>query len=205
MRNHVLMKNTHTLGIKNYYQTEYPKSQIVIGNTFSTGLNHVTKWKTRLNGNYKQTAPFSILKDGTIYIHYDPKHHSDFIGVRDIDRNIIPIVLENEGWLTKDLDSDRYLNWIGDIYNGEGDVIETRWRSHTHWAPYTDEQVDSLARLCKYLCERFDIPLEALSHNTKTEVEFFEGIAYKSNYSKYFSDVSPAFDFTNFKNKVELN
>lgn len=199
------MKNTHLLGIQNFYQTEYKKSQIVIGNSFSSGLDHVTRWQTRLNGKYKRTAPFTIARDGTIYLHFDPKHHSDFIGVKDIDRHAIGIVLENQGWLTKDLQNDRYLTWIGDIYNEEDEIVETRWRNHSYWSTYTEEQLDSLAKLCRYLCERFDIPLEALSHNTNIAmIDHYTGIAYKGNFSKYFSDVSPAFDFEAFKNKLEL-
>lgn len=205
MRNHVLMKNTHILGENNYYRSEYPKSQILIGNTFASGLSHFSRWQTRLNGKYKQTTPFTITKDGVIYCHYDPKHHSDFIGIEEIDRYIIPIVLENEGWLIKDSDSERYINWVGDIYNEEDGIIETRWRNHRYWSPYTNEQIESLIKLSKYLCERFDIPLEALAHNTKAEVQFFEGIAYRSNYSKYYTDISPAFNTTEFKNKLELN
>lgn len=205
MRNNVLMKNTHLLGIKNFYPTEYKKSQIIIGNTFASGLDHVTRWQTRMNGKYKATAPFSILRDGTIHLHYDPKHHSDFMGLKDIDRYAIPIVLENQGWLTKDLQNDRYLTWIGDIYNEENGIVETRWRNHSYWTPYTDEQLESLVNLCKYLCERFDIPLEALGHNTGVgTIESFEGIAFKGNFSKFFSDVSPAFKFDEFKNKLEL-
>jgi N-acetyl-anhydromuramyl-L-alanine amidase AmpD len=198
------MKKTHLLGVNNYYQTKYDKTQIVIGNTQSTGMNHVVKWKTRLNGNYKITAPFTISKDGTIYVHYDPKHHSDFIGIREIDRQIIPIVLENEGWLVKDLENGCFLNWVGDIYKGNDDIVETRWRNHTYWAPYSNEQVDSLVKLCKYLCDKFNISLEAIPHNTKADIENFSGIVYRSNYSKYFTDVSPAFDTMQFKNKLEL-
>lgn len=201
----VPMKNTHLLGIQNFYQTEYKKTQIVVGNTFASGLDHVTRWQTRLNGKYKSTAPFTILRDGTIHLHFDPKHHSDFMGIKDIDRHCIPIVLENQGWLTKDLTNDRYLTWIGDIYNEEEEIVETRWRNHSYWSPYTEEQTDSLVKLCKYLCERFNIPLEAIPHNCNvTTVDNFEGITYKGNFSKYFSDVSPAFDFDEFKNKLEL-
>jgi hypothetical protein len=206
MKKNLIMENTHLLGLNNYYQTDYDKTQIVIGNTLSTGLNHVTKWQMRLNGKYKETSPLSILRDGTIHLHYDPKHHSDFIGVKDIDKHIVSIVLENEGWLTKDLQNGQHLNWIGDIYNGGGEIIEARWREHTYWASYTDEQIESLVKLCKYLCVKFNIPMETLEHNTKfTTIENFEGVAFKSNYSKNFSDVSPAFKFAEFKNKLEIN
>ena len=149
MINDVSMKNSHLLGIQNFHQTEYNKTQIIVGNTFASGLDHITRWKTRMNGKYKSTAPFTILRDGTIHTHFDPKHHSDFMGIKDVDRNSIPIVLENYGWLTKDLQNDRYLTWIGDIYNEEDGIVETRWRNHSYWSQYTSEQIDSLVKLCK--------------------------------------------------------
>lgn len=201
----LLMKNTHLIGLQNFYQSEFMKTQIIIGNTFSNGLNHVTGWETRMNGKYKSTAPITILMDGTIHLHFDPKHHSDFMGIENIDKHSIPIVLENLGWLTKDLQNDRYLTWIGDIYNGENKVVEKRWRNHTYWTTYTNEQVESLVNVCEYLCDRFDIPRETFSHNTYVDsVDKFRGVVYKGNFSKFYSDVNPTFMFDEFKNKLEL-
>lgn len=202
----ILIDNkTHALSKNNYYDSEYNKTQIVIGNTFSSGFSHIKKWQNRLNGNYKNTAPFTVGLDGSVHMHFHPKHHSEFIGIKDIDRHIIPIVLENEGWLERDLKEDVLVDWIGDIYNRESAVVEARWRGHQTWAPYSDEQVDSLVELCKFLCDKFDIPRQVMQHNTKVDtIDNYNGIAYRSNYSKYYSDVSPAFDFGNFKNKLEL-
>lgn len=205
MINHILMKNTHLLGANQFYKTEYKKTQIIIGHSMSNNLDHLNKWQTRLNGKYKATAPFTILRDGTIHIHYDPKHHSDFVGIEEIDKHSIPIILENQGWLYKDLQNNRYLTWLGDIYNQEDEVVEKRWRNNLYWSPYTKEQMNSLINLCKYICERFNIPLVALSHNTNIETAGdFEGILYRANFSKYFSDISPAFKFDEFKNNLEL-
>lgn len=186
-----------------YYNSEYPKSQIVIGNTFGNCETYYNRCKNRVNGKYRGGASFSISKGGIIYKHFNPKHHTDFIGIGEIDRHIISIVLENEGWLIKNKDSE-YIDWIGDIYKLEN-ITESRWRNKRYWVDYTEEQIDSLVKLCKKLCNDFDIPLKVMSHNTKTDVEFFEGITYKSNYSKYFYDINPTFDFVVFKNKVELN
>jgi len=205
MMGNIIIDKTHPLGIQNFYQTEHTKKQIIIGNTFSHGLNHIFGWENRLNGKYKITAPITILRDGTIYQHYDPKYYSDFMGIKDIDMNSIPIVLENQGWLIKDLEDNRYITWVGDIYNKENGIVEKKWRNKTYWVPYTNEQINSLVDVCKYLCDRFGVIQETLNHNTiVSDVRNFEGVTYRSNFSKFYSDVNPTFLFDEFKNKLEL-
>jgi N-acetyl-anhydromuramyl-L-alanine amidase AmpD len=102
--------------------------------------------------------------------------------------------LENLGWLKKNPLNASYINWIGNIYS-EG-VYERKWRGHFFWDPYTDSQMDSLQQLCVDLCERFEIPKTCIGHNVKVDnVEFYEGIVTRSNYSSNATDLSPAFDY----------
>ena len=55
-----------------------------------------------------------------------------------------------------------------------------------------------------YLCDKFEIPKHCVGHNTFIDgIENFEGIAYRSNYDKENTDLSPAWDFKKFKNKIE--
>ena len=197
------LKKEYVLGESNYHPIQYMKKQIIIGNTFNNDLNHIVSWRNRLNGKYKTTAPISILKNGDIYFHYDPKYHSEFMGVKHIDKYSIPIVLENQGWLTKNLQNDTFLTWIGDIYNGGDNIIEKKWRKHIYWDPYTDKQIDSLNEVCDYLCDKFEIPKTTLNHNTYvSSAENLEGVLYKANFSKYYTDVNPAFNFERFKNNL---
>ena len=43
-----------------------------------------------------------------------------------------------------------------------------------------------------------------MGHNTYIKnIEDFNGVIYRSNYNKYLTDVSPAWDFKKFKNKIE--
>mgnify|MGYP000364457399 CR=1 FL=1 len=56
---------------------------------------------------------------------------------------LITIVLENEGWLNKDLVSkNKYINYVGHIYNRTDSVIEKNWRGQKYWAPFTKEQIN---------------------------------------------------------------
>ena len=62
----VIDKDTYKLNESNFYSKEFDKTQIVLGNSFSTNLNHVKGWEKRYNGDYKKTAMFSIDRKGNI-------------------------------------------------------------------------------------------------------------------------------------------
>ena len=51
----VIDKDTYKLNESNFYSKEFDKTQIVLGNSFSTNLNHLKGWEKRYNGNYKKT------------------------------------------------------------------------------------------------------------------------------------------------------
>lgn len=199
-------KETHKLSKDNYYEVMSDKHQIVIGHSFSSGMNHIVGWKTRLNGKNKKTAAFTISLSGEIFQHYDPKYCSDFINIKGVNQFIIPIVLENEGWLIKDEENKRFLNWVGNIYNRDEDIVPRKWRSKNYWAPYSKEQLESSIKLVKYLCGEFNINQTSIGYNTKVDtIADYNGVAFRSNYSSELTDLSPAFNFAEFKNKLELN
>ena len=188
----------------NYYKTEFNKRQIVLGNSFSEKDYHIKGWKTRLGGDYKKTSTFSIFKNGKVYQHFNPKMYSDFLNNKSVDKKIISIILENQGWLQKDLITNEYFNWVGNIYNKNKDVFEKRWRGFTYWDSYSEKQIISCANLIKYLCEEYNIPKKCVGHNTYIDgVEYFEGIVYRSNYHKECTDLNPSWDFKKFKELIE--
>ena len=196
---------TYKLSINNYVPFETPKKQIVIGHTFNHGMKHVIGWKHRFNGEYKKTAAFTIDQEGVIYKHFEPKYHSNILGSKEIDKKSVVILLENDGWLLKDTEKNLFISWVGDIYKGPDKVVEKRWREYTYWAPYTEKQKQSALTLIKELCAEFSIPMVSISHNTKVDnLDKYEGILYRSNLDKYYTDLSPAWNFEEFKNKIEL-
>ena len=197
-------KKKYKLKNSNYHKKEFPKHQIVLGNSFSNNLHHVKGWEYRLGGNYTKTSTFTIDRKGNIYQHYDPKYYSDFIDEKRIDKKIISITVENQGWLLKDLIKDRYIDWVGNIYKRKAKVIEKRWRGFLYWDPYTASQIKATAELINYLCENYEIPNHCVGHNTYVSgIEVFEGITYRSNYYKEKTDLSPAWDFKKFKKRIE--
>lgn len=197
-------KKSYPLSPSNFVEAITIKKQIVLGHSSSTHAELMEKWKNRLNGAYMKTAAYTIDAAGTIYEHFNPSYCSDIIGNVDMDTRSIVIILENEGWLTKKDEENEFLNWVGHIYNKPEAVIEKRWRNYQYWAPYTEEQLDSAAKLASHLCDEFFIKKYAVTHNTMIDdLEDFSGVLYKSNIQKYYTDLSPAWSCENFKYKLE--
>lgn len=198
---------TYILPDKNFYKLETKKKRVIIGNSFSTNMVHHIGWLNRHNGKYKKTASYTISLDGTIHQHFDPKYYSEIIGDIDFDESTISILLENEGWLIKDLNEEnKYITYIGNIYNRVDEVFVKKWRCNKYWAPYTQEQMKSTVYLINKLCDEFEINKDVIAHNTKIYNGYLhEGILYKGNLNTYFTDVNPSWDFLGFKEQIEIN
>ena len=186
----------------NYLKVESIKKQIVIGHTFNHDMKHFEAWKHRHNGNYLKTAAFTIDIDGLIHQHFDPKYQSKYFNNLELDKKSIVILLENDGWLTRKTDTDVFYNWKGDIYNGR--VVGKLWRGYNIWSNYSSEQFESAIELVKYLCDEYYITKEAFGHNTKVDgLTDYEGVLYKSNLDRHYTDLSPSWNCAEFKNKLE--
>jgi hypothetical protein len=195
---------SYILSKDNYTHIESIKKQIVIGNTNNHDMKHYIGWVNRYNGKYKKTAAFTIDVDGVIYKHFEPRYQSEYFKNLEQNNKSIVILLENDGWLTKDTEKNNFISWLGYIYKKE-DVFEKKWRANNYWAQYNKEQIDSAVNLVKELCNEFYIPLTAMTHNVKmNDLEDYTGILYKSNIEMYYTDLSPAFDFEYFINNIEL-
>ena len=190
----------YKLDDKNYYLTEFNKRQIVIGNSFSEKDYHIKGWQNRMGGVYKKTSTFTIFKNGEIHQHFEPSMYSDFLDNKSMDKKIISISMENQGWLQKDLTNNEYFNWVGNIYKKNKVVFEKRWRGYTYWDNYTKKQITACSELVRYLCDKYDIPKNCVGHNTYIDgIEYFEGVTYRSNYYKDSTDLNPSWDFRKFK------
>ena len=200
----VIDSTKYKLKEDNFFEDITLKQQIVIGNSLSNNLKNINGWETRDGGKYKRTSTFSIDKKGNIYQHYDDSFYSEFSGDVEIDKKIITISLDNLGWVIKDLLKDRYIDWVGNIYKRRAKVINKRWRGFQFWEPYTPKQFNACIDLVTYLCDKHKINKKCVGHNTYIkDIETFNGVSYKSNYHKELTDVSPAWDFKKFKNKIE--
>ena len=198
----IIDKTRYRLPESNYNKVKSTKSKVMFQNSYNAGMNHHTGWLTRVNGQYKNTTAYTIDKDGTIYQHFNPDY-SGRIFDRKVDETIIAITMVNLGYLKLDTDIDSFITWLGDIYKGDK-VVEKRWRGHKFWEPYTDEQKEAAVELAKYLCDRFTIGNNTVTHNIRLDApNTFSGVMYRSNFNKHYSDLSPAWDFEQFKENME--
>ena len=178
------------------------KKQILLSHTSRDGGEYVTSLKTRHNGKYTKVPHYLIRKDGRVFQLLDPENYSNYLKDYNNQKQTIVIALENLGWLKKNPLNASYINWIGNIYS-EG-VYERKWRGHFFWDPYTDSQMESLQELCLDLCDRFEIPKTCIGHNVKVDnVEFYEGIVTRSNFTSNVTDLSPAFNYEEFLKVLE--
>jgi N-acetyl-anhydromuramyl-L-alanine amidase AmpD len=178
------------------------RKQIVLCHTAREVGEYLASLRFRNNAKYEKIPHFVITKEGKVLELLSPKWETKFFGDNFLDKETIIICLENLGWLTKKPLSAAYLNWIGNIYSEE--VYERKWRDYVFWQPYTKEQVEQTVSLCIRLCKEFNIPKRFVGHNTKIDgIELFQGIVTRSNYNQRFTDLSPAFDFENFKNLLK--
>lgn len=195
-------KTTYKLKEDNYIKQEYKKRQIVVGSTGRKDMLHFGSWTYRHNGKYKKTSTYTIDKGGNIFQHYNPKYYSKFLG-KVQDKSSISISLVNEGWLDFDSMHGRYIDWLGNIYNKDEQIVTKKWRKHIYWVPYTKEQMESLKFLVTYLTEEYNIPKNVIGHNVYYEdVDLFDGVVYRCNYLEEVSDVTPAFNISELK-KIE--
>jgi N-acetyl-anhydromuramyl-L-alanine amidase AmpD len=178
------------------------KSQIILTHTSRNVENYLASLRYRHNGKFDRVPNYIITKDGRVLKLLENIEHSSFFSEKNINRNSIVISLENLGWLEKQPLENHFVNWIGDIYKGK--CFERKWRDYFFWDPYTDNQFDSLSKLCKSIIKDMRMTKEIIEHNTKINgIEKFEGIVTRSNYNTNFTDLSPAFDFEKLKNKLE--
>jgi len=199
-----MINKEYKLKESNHFETTSNKTKIVVGNSYASDMKHFDRWVNRIHGKSKNTTPYSIDLDGVIYEHYDPKYDSLFTNNEIIDRSIIGVTLVNEGYINIDNEKKLKLTWNNDIYKRKAKLINKKWRDKELWAPYSKKQLNSLVDLCKELSSKFNIPLQSIGHNVEVmNPNDFEGIMFRSNFSKFNYDVSPAFDFNEFDKKIK--
>lgn len=178
------------------------KKQIILCNSFRSSEKYLNSLKYRNNGDYKKVPNYFIDISGKIISLLPDDSVSNFFNDYEVNRNSIIICLENNGWLNKTPFNLGYINWIGDIYNGE--PYYKKWRDYDFWDVYTEAQMNSLASLCSEICDRMKINKKFIGHNIKTDINLkFNGILSRSNIYKSYTDVSPSFDIKLFEKKLE--
>jgi hypothetical protein len=177
------------------------KTQIILSHSSRKIKNYLLSLEHRHNGNFDRIPNYVVTKQGDVLKLLENDEFSNIFNSEKINKNSIVIVLENLGWLDKEPLKDYYVNWVGDIYKGK--VFERKWREHYFWDPYTEEQIEKVFELCKELTKKMSIDFIFSGHNTKINGAEIKGIVTKSNFSVNYTDLSPAFDFEKFTDKIE--
>tara|TARA_R110002020_G_scaffold131188_1_gene293441 strand:- start:8702 stop:9304 length:603 start_codon:yes stop_codon:yes gene_type:complete len=183
---------------KIYKVSNLAKTQIMIGHTSRNFNDYLKSIEIRNNGKYKRIPHYIISELGEVKELVNPKYTSEFFGDKSIDGKLISVLLENNGWLTHKKQTNRLCDWLGNIYKGE--VFEKKWRNKFFWSTYSDKQLNNLNSLLENLFNDFKIERKMVGHNVRVKgVENFKGIVSRSNYSEFFTDLSPAFNFDKIK------
>lgn len=177
------------------------KQQILLYDTGRRAEDFINKIKFRKNGNYNQIPHFIVTKLGTIYQLYDTNYYSNTFDEPEVDKQFIKIAIENLGWLNKNTITGFLSNWIGDPVRSE--PFMGNWRNHYYWDTYSEPQIESLSKLCNFLCEKHNIPKKIVPNQVFMEnVVKFKGVVCKSNFSNIYNDINPSFKFKEiFKNE----
>lgn len=181
----------------NRYKTQIAKTQLVLATSLRKDSNHIIRLQHKDYHKTKKWNTYTISRTGEIYQHYDPKFHSDFLGMKEVDKKTISIVLENMGCLFE-APGNKYINWINEVCENEN-VEEKEWLGYNFWEKMYDEQIESTVLLCRRLCEEFNIPRVAMEFNFyHKETHKFRGIVFRSNYIGDSSDINPLFNIPKF-------
>lgn len=181
----------------NRHKAQSVKTQIVLASSMRKNSYHITRLMHKEFGKTKRWNTFTISRDGTVFQHFDTKYHSDFLGIKEGDKQSISIVLENMGYLFKAPDG-KYINWLNETCP-EDRIVEKDWLGYNLWEKFDDEQIESLVMLCRELCEKHSIPKLCIDfHHYHKDISRFRGILFRSNYIEDSSDINPLFDIGKF-------
>lgn len=195
-------KQTYKVSEINHYKTHNAKTQIIIGTSLRKSNFHILRLQHKDFGKSKKWNAFTISREGTVYQHFDPKYHSDFLGIKEADKKIVSVVLENMGCLFKTPEG-KYINWINEECPEEN-VVEKSWLGYHFWEKFTDQQIQSLSDLCKELSIKFGMPPKCVEfqHYHKDIIKY-KGIVFRSNYIEDSSDVNPLFNIEQFNELLD--
>jgi hypothetical protein len=181
----------------NHHKSQSVKTQILLATSLRKDGHHITRLQHKDYGKTKRWNTFTIARDGMVFQHYDSKFHTDFLEIKEADKKMISIVIENMGALFKTPDG-RYINWLNEVCPPEN-VIEKIWLNYIYWEKFSDAQIESVYSLCLKLCEEHGIPTTCIDfRNFNATVVRYKGIVFRSNYLEDTIDINPLFDIPKF-------
>lgn len=197
---------TYKVKDDNCYKTPIAKTQIILATSLRKNDYHIKRLLHKDFGKSKRWNTYTISREGIIYQHYDDIYHSDFLNIKNVDKQTISIVLENMCSLFESPNGD-YINWLNEICD-KNNIIEKKWLGYKFWEKFPNKQIESTALLCQHICEKHNIPKVCVEFNHyHKDISKFRGIAFKGNYVEDSNDVNPMFNIQKFNKllKNEIN
>ena len=213
---------------KYYYAVEHPKQRIVLHFTagqLRSDLSALTR------DNYHVSVAFVIGRDGTVYQLFSSKYWSGHLGKgigntntgNAQDKCTIGIEISNYGYLAeRNGNLETYYSRQQNAQGQEGPVdvycsldekqawlkTDSPFRGQSYYAAYTNEQMESLVILLRYLTTQYGIPRaflpEPKRYEATEDVLTFNGIVSHINYrptGKW--DIGPAFNWNKLITQVQ--
>lgn len=198
IKSSIKINTTIELGTEHFYLQPYAKKCIVLHHTAGTSVegavNHWRNETARIGTAYlisKQGDIFKVFPDNVWAYHTGRGANAD---VRSIG-----IELVNEGPLKKFTNNFYWWpNQFTQPYLGNPDKVHPSegWRGYSFWAPYTEEQYQSLSHLLKYLTDKYDIPyVRVKDGDARQEPTKISGITHHAAMRDDKTDLSPAFSW----------
>lgn len=195
-------KETYKIKQINRYNSTPKKSQIIISFSLRKNNYHINRLLNKEYGKTKKWNTYSISRGGEIFEHYNPKYYSDYMGIKDVDKKSISVVLENMGSLIKD--GINYINWLNENCPNNR-VIYKNFLGEKHWEFFTANQFTSTATLCNDLCNKFNIPKKVIEfHHYNNNIKKFNGIVLKSNYFENTTNINPLFNLEKLNKMIQM-
>lgn len=183
------------------------RKRIILFNSFMDDGLILNYWK---ECSIKGGSNYIVLRNGVI--HKLSSDDSFFkVTTKNVDSESITVCLDNLGYLSYNERENTIVDYMGRMYCEEDSdrnvyMTKFKWKGFDMWEPYTEEQLASSCFLVKKICDEFNIKKRVISHNTKIESpETLSGVMYRSNFARYYTDLSPAWDYQLFKDIIEGN
>jgi N-acetyl-anhydromuramyl-L-alanine amidase AmpD len=193
---------------KEYYP-ESPKKDLIVLH-FTAGRDARGAFNTWINNPEHVATAYIVETDGTIYELFNPSHWAYHLGIKGVsahDRRSIGIEIVNVGPLKQCPDNSGSLNWWpnnwGVKWCGKDQTdqyVEAKFRGVGCFAAFPEVQMDCVAALVVYLCDRFGIKktLPPSARRPESDSSYFRsytGVAAHQNFRADKWDVGPAFDW----------
>jgi len=211
-----------------HFNEKHDKKRIVLHFT-AGGLPGDMETLTKPNSFV--SVPFVVSRDGTIYQLFPSKYWAYSLGMSTTDgdnknhklhKSCVAIELSNFGPLelkpntnilrkAKMRASDPNIDYCTLEQPEAYQLLTNPFRNFEYYATYTNEQINSLIKLAKWLCVKYSIPSQILPLSSRyiwdQSVQPFNGITSHVNYRQSGKwDIGPeAFNWPSFETGIAIN